>query len=374
IGGGAIAILIVLAAIATGLGYWVFGRPISIPQVGESVKVADYTNLTDAQAQAAVVNAGLVAHFIKTSSDTVPANHVIRQNPPAGTEVQKNATIELVISNGMPTIGLRDVRGFSAGDAQRILGDDGFKVALSKQYSTDPVDTVIDQRPKARSRLRRGSAVTLLVSQGPETVKVPQFIGQTVDGATALAKKSGVALDASQHAAYPGVDKDVIAAQDIPPGSAIDRNATVHVIVSNGDAASQNSNAQGATVPSVINKEYGDAVATITGAGFSAAVKYSVQLDRNGMIVAQDPDAGSPAPANATVSITLSVNGEVPDTVGLTVQDATALLQKYGYRVGSMQYTSTEGADGKVVRTDPSAGTNLAPGSAVTLVVNGPAH
>ncbi|HET9031260.1 MAG TPA: protein kinase, partial [Candidatus Aquilonibacter sp.] len=47
IGGGAIAILIVLAAIATGLGYWVFGRPISIPQVGESVKVADYTNLTD---------------------------------------------------------------------------------------------------------------------------------------------------------------------------------------------------------------------------------------------------------------------------------------------------------------------------------------
>lgn len=372
IGGGAIVVLAILALFATAIGYWLFGRPLSLPSVGASVKVADYTNMTDTQAQAAVVNAGLVAHFIKTSSDTVRANHVIRQNPPAGTEVQKNATIELVVSNGLPTIGLRDLRGFNAGDAQRILSDDGFKVKLAKHYSTDPVDTVLDQQPKARSLLRKGSIVTLIVSQGPETVKVPQFIGVNVDDAVALAKRSGITLDVSQRAAYPGVANDVVASQDIPPGSSIDRNATVHAVVSNG-AGVVNPGAT-AAVPSVVDKEYQDAVSTLNGAGFTVAVKYSVRLDRNGIVVDQDPPAGSPAAASSTVTITLSVNGEVPDTEGMALQDATTTLLKYGYRVGRIEYTSTEGADGKVVRTDPAVGTNLAPGTGVTLVVNGASH
>ncbi|MBV8721039.1 MAG: PASTA domain-containing protein, partial [Candidatus Eremiobacteraeota bacterium] len=373
IGGGAIAVLAVLAVVATGLGYWLFGRPLSIPAVGgTTIKLADYTNMTDTQAQAAVVNAGLVAHFIKTSSDTVPANHVIRQNPPPGTPVDKNATIELVVSNGLPTIGLRDVRGYSGSDAQRTLEDDGFKVKLSKRYDNAPVDTVVDQMPKARSQLRKGSIVSLIVSQGQETEKVPQFIGLNVDDATALAKKSGITLDTSQRAAYPNVASNVVASQDIPPGSSIDRNSTVHAIVSNGAGIA--TTAQNVNVPKVIDTNFQDGVSQLTGAGFKVSVKYSVQLDRNGTIIDQDPTPGTPASSGTLVNVTLSVNGEVPDTEGMTLQDASNLLQSYGYQVGRIDYTSTEGANGRVVRTDPVVGTNLTPGSPVTLVVNGAAH
>jgi serine/threonine-protein kinase len=372
IGGGAIAILAVLAVIATGIGYWLFGRPISLPSVTATIKVGDYTNMTDTQAQAAVVNAGLIAKFIKTSSDTVPANHVIRQNPASGTDVQKDSAVELVISNGLPTIGLRDMRGYVSADATRTLQDDGFKVKQVKKFDEAPLDTVIDQSPKARSQVRKGSTITLVLSQGPESVKVPQFIGQNADDAVALAKKAGITLDTSQRAAYPGVANNVIASQDIPPGSSVDRNATVHAIVSNG--AGITNAAASAAVPNVVNKEYQEAVSEISGAGFTAAVKYSVQVDRNGIVVGQDPPAGTQSSANSTVTITLSVNGEVPDTEGMAIEEAQALLLKYGYRVTQMQYTTTEGADGKVVRTDPAAGTNLAPGSPVTLVVNGVSH
>ncbi len=372
-GGGAIVVLAMLAVLATAVGYYLFGRnAMSLPVAGVTIKVGDYTNMTDSQAQAAVVNAGLVARFIKTSSDTVAANHIIRQNPPAGSSVQKNATIELVVSNGLPTVGLRDVRDFNAQDAQRILQDDGFNVKVAKKYDNAPIDAVVDQDPKAGTRLRKASIVTLIVSQGPESVKVPSFIGLTVDEATSLAKKNGIALDTSQRAAYPNAPSGQVAAQDLAPGTSVDRGATVHATVSNG--AGLSNSGEMSSVPDVVNDRYQDAMNELNGAGFTPIVKYSTQLSNNGYIVDQQPASGAQAPANSTVTIVLSTNGEVPDTNGLSMQDAEALLMSYGYRVTQIQYTSAEGADGKAVRTIPLAGTNLPPGSGLTLVVNGVNH
>ena len=368
-GGRAIALLAVLAVIATGLGYWLFGRP-TIGFGGGAITVADFTNMTDAQAQAAVVNAGLVARFIKTSSDTVPANHVIRQNPSPGTHVDKNALIELIVSNGLPTIGLRDVRGFNFNDAQRTLKDDGFQVKEEKKFDKAAPDSVVDQKPAARSQVRKNAVITLIVSQGPEQTQIPDFVGMNVADAVALAKQSGVTLDVGQRAPDPGVPKDEIASQDIPPGTRVDKSVTIHALVSLGGPA----NAGNTVVPSVVDHNYADAISALNGAGFTAAVSYSVQVDRNGIVVNQQPSAGTQVAPGSTITITLSVNGQVPDTVGLSIEAAQAELARYGYRTGKILYTTTEGAGGKVVGTDPEAGTNLPPGSELTLIVNGPAH
>lgn len=69
--------------------------------------------------------------------------------------------------------------------------------------------------------------------------------------------------------------------------------------------------------------------------------------------------------------VMLSVSGEVPDTVGMTPEDAIKTLRAYGYSVAGWEYTTTLGADGKVIGTQPSAGTQLSPGSSVTVTVNG---
>ena len=110
----------------------------------------------------------------------------------------------------------------------------------------------------------------------------------------------------------------------------------------------------------------------LTGAGLRVAVQFTVQAAANGTIVAQEPAPGTQAGRGSTVTVTLSVSGEVPDTEGMSVGAATDQLQSYGYRIGTMKYTSSEGSDGNVVRTDPDVGTNLQPGSTVTLIVNGP--
>ncbi len=368
-GGRAIITLVVLAVLATALGYFLFGRPFALPGVGTSVVVGDYTNMTDAQAEAAIVNAGLVARFVKSPSDTIAANHIIRQNPAAGAKVDRNSLVELVVSNGLPLVGLPDVRGYNVSDAQRTLEDDGFKVKRTLKFDNSTKDNVIDQQPKAGSQVHKAAVVTLVVSQGPQPIEAPNFVGMSSDAAAALAKSSGIAIDASQRASYPNVPSGFVATQDVPPGQKIDHTTTIHLLVSSGAAA----NATMVAVPNVVNDKYGDAVAAINGAGFTAAVKYSVQPSANGTIVDQDPAAGAQLASGATVTITQSVSGEVPDTEGMTIADAQATLLQYGYRASKITYTTAEGADGKVVRTDPGAGTQLDPGSFVTLVVNGAA-
>jgi serine/threonine-protein kinase len=366
-GFGLILTLVLLALVATGIGYVLFGRPLALPIIASSVTVGDYTNMTDAQAQAAVVNAGLVARFIKSASDTVPANRVIRQNPEAGTKVDHNALVELVISNGLPLVGLPDVRGYNVNDAQRTLEDDGFKVKRVDKFDNAAKDSVIDQRPAARSQVRKGAVIALTVSKGPQSIAAPNFVNMAVANAQATAAKLGITLDTSQQAADPNFASGVIDAQDVPAGAPVQRGAIIHATVSTGPAT----NAQAIVVPALVGVAYGQAVSQLQQLGLQPAITFSTQADKNGTIVNQDPPPGAQVSSGKRVTLTLSVNGQVPDTEGETLQEAQATLAADGYQLGKIQYMTSEGANGHVIRTEPGAGENLAPGSTVTLIVNG---
>lgn len=372
---GTRVVLLVVAAglIATLLGYLIFGR--NFPDLAASVPVGDYTNMTDAQAQQAVANAGLTPRFLKTSSDSVAANHVIRQNPAPGSKVEKNSVVELIVSNGLPTFGLRDVRGYAMIDAKRTLEDDKFKVKITRRFDNAQKDAVIDQTPKAGSQVRQGAQITLVVSNGPQPIVIPNFVGMKAQEAQALAKHLGISLDLTQHASVPNVPAGAIASQDLQPGQQADKSATVHALVSLGSGgepgAADNAAPGTVAVPDVTNADYGSAISTLTGAGFRVAVRYVKQAAANGKIVAEDPSSGT-MPSGSTVTVTLSVPGEVPDTEGMTLDGAKAALEASGYTIGDVQYTTVEGAGGRVVRTTPEVGTVLNPGSSVTLVINGP--
>jgi len=354
----------VLLAAATAFGYWLFARPL--PNLGATVTVEDYRGMTDVQAQQRIVNAGLSVRFLHTYSDTVPADHIIRQEPPPGTRVARNALVELIVSNGLPLVGLPDVRGYYLRDAERDLHANHFAVRVVQRYDAAPKDSVIDQRPRPGAKVRRDSTITLIVSAGPRPVLVPRLIGLTVQQAEALAARDGFGLDASQTQTILGVPAGTVASQDVSPGQRIPNGSIVHVVVSTGGIVGT------AAVPNVEGMPLASALSTLRNAGFAPQVMYAVQSTANGSIIAQMPAAGTTAGLGSQVAITLSVPGEVPDTEGMSVADARATLAAAGYAVGLVRYTTSQGAGGRVVGTQPEAGTNLPPGSAVTLIVNGP--
>ena len=361
--------MIALLLLATAVGYALFGRPM--PDLGANIVVGDYTNMTDAQAQAAIVNAGLRVRSVKSPSDTVATNHVIRQNPEPGVRVDRNALVELVISNGKPMVGLQDVRGFTVADAQRLLQVQGFAVKIVRKFDNSAKDNVVDTQPKPGTQVRPNSHITLTVSDGPEPIAVPNFVGMSVDNARAQAARLGITLDTSQQAAVNGVPADTIALQDLSPGAKIDKNTVVHATVSTGVQAGPSGGTATAAVPGVVSQAYQSAINALGSAGFTAAVHYQVQAASNGYIVAQDPPPNAQVPSGSTINVTLAVSGEVPDTNGMSVADATATLASDGYAIARTTYTTTAGAGGRVVGTDPQVGTSLPPGTPVTLVVNG---
>jgi eukaryotic-like serine/threonine-protein kinase len=368
--------LVVLLVGATATGYFMFGHSSLIPSFGTGITVADYTNMTDAMAQQDVVNSGLTARMIKTASDTVAANHVIRQYPLPGSKADKNAVVELYVSNGKPLVGLLDVRGFPALAAERALASQNFVVKLVRKFDASAKDNVIDQVPKPQSQIRQGSIVTLTVSDGPEPIVVPNFVGMQTAAAQALAAKLGVTLDTSQ--TLEGMPADTVASQDVSYGSRIDKATVIHATVNSGIPANGQTSGPGPgpgagtiAVPSVTGSALASARSSLVAAGLTVRVEYATQSSNNGRIVAQSPDGNVAVAPGSSVTITLSVSGEVPDTGGMMPDGATATLEAYGYSVSKIEYTNAVGTGGKVVGTDPEVGTDLSPGSGVTLIVNG---
>jgi len=361
-------VLALLAAIA--IGYALIGPKFSV-RVGGSIIAGNYRGMSDVDARKSLENAGLVVDEAKTASDTVEANHVIEQNPSPGTPLDRGAVVHLIVSNGLPLIGLQDVTKFTLADATNVLLYNKFKVRVVRRHDAATKDTVIAQSPKPGSSVRQGSQIVLTVSDGPAPVMMPNLLGKTADAALAIATKDHFALDATGRAASDRYPAGQILSQDVAPGSTIDPAAslTVHVVVSTGSAAAVVPLAGSGTVPDVRGRSLADATAAIRAAGLTSTVIYNVQRDANGTIVAEEPAAGTQT--TGLVTLTLSVPGEVPDVQNMTIDQARAILESDGYHIKDFQYTTIEGANGNVVRTLPEAGTTLAPNATVTLVVNG---
>ena len=354
-----ILLVIIALVIAAAAGY--FATRPGVPRV----TLDNYVGMSDAQAQQAIVNDGLSAKITRQTSDTVAVNRVISQDPAPNTDVPKGTSVSLVVSSGKPTIGLRDVTGYTLGDAQKDLAYDKFQTKVDRKYDPSAKDTVIAEKPKPGSKLREGSTVTLVVSDGPQPIKMPRLVGMTLDSAVALAGRDGFVVNVVERSTMSNIPPNVIASQDISPGTTIpaDHSQTVNVVVSTGGGL--------ANVPNVVNDDYVSANTALLKAGFIVDITYMIHPASadNGLVVQQDPAGNTPLEKGNTVKITVSVPGEVPDTEGMSLEDAKHALINAGYTPGNITLT-TEGAGGKVVRTEPFAGTTARPGTPVSIYIN----
>jgi serine/threonine-protein kinase len=97
-----------------------------------------------------------------------------------------------------------------------------------------------------------------------------------------------------------------------------------------------------------------------------------------GQISAQDPNADTKVDKGSTIKLTVSTGPAkltVPQNLeGLSQSDATKLLEAAGFTVAATQQDSDTVPAGKVIGTNPPAGTQIDPSSTLTLIVSrGPA-
>ncbi len=109
-------------------------------------------------------------------------------------------------------------------------------------------------------------------------------------------------------------------------------------------------------------------------AGFAVRVTEEANRSKpDGTVLTQSPRAGESAPQGSEVNLVISSGtpqGQVPDVENLPEADARARLQDEGFEVRVTKEESADVAQGRVIRTDPEAGTQADLGSTVTIVVS----
>jgi serine/threonine-protein kinase len=271
-----------------------------------------------------------------------------------------------------------DVTGNQLNVAIALLQQNGFSVGdINRVEREAAVNTVLEQDPSASPPAGQASLdcafltffcskpkVTLTVSSGPGSAKVPSTAGLTTAEAEEALEEAGFKAKV-ETAHSENVEEGMVIHTEPSGGETATRGTKVLLTVSSGPKL--------ATVPVLVGTQRSVAVQQIRGRGFSPSVEEEESAKPAGQVIRQAPSAGSQLPSGSTVSIVVSKGEEkatVPNLIGKLRAEAVEALRAEGLQPAvSEQETEVESQAGRVTDQFPPPGSEVKPGSEVTLVV-----
>jgi serine/threonine-protein kinase len=206
-----------------------------------------------------------------------------------------------------------------------------------------------------------------IVGEGSTTkVEVPTVL--SLDRETALSTLEAAHLKANVVEENNAADPEIVFDQNPRAGERVDKNSEVVIKVSKG--------VNKVTVANVVGKSSATAKSILEADNFSVLIEEEADDSAaKGAVVRQNPSAGSQAPEGSTVTLTVS-SGEksyaVPNVVGKTEDDAADALNNAegSFKVKRVHASSSTVDKGKVISSDPPAGSDAAKGSTVTITIS----
>lgn len=271
------------------------------------ISIPQVENMTESEARTALKNAKLTVDS-KTSevpSDTIKKGHVVKTNPEAGTMIKKSRSVRLFISSGTKKVTIKSYKGQTIDTATQELVDIGF---LEKNIVSEKVND--------------------------DTVPQGQILSQT--------PQSGTKLD-------PKEDEITFKVSDGPKKIKIGDYSQMTY-----DDAEQSLLQLGITIDQIKRLD-----------------EYSETIEA-GEVISQDPVSGTGLTSKDTITLKVSSGSEYATLNDLSGQDKTtaeSTISDLGLKYSEQQEFSDDVEKGKVIRTDPGAG-SIKLGSTVTVYVS----
>ena len=249
-------------------------------------------------------------------------------------------------------------------EARQILEHQGFEVEETRVQGPAPFDQVVDQDPNPAEEAEEGSTVTLEVSGGPGTVRVPTVRG--LPQAVAIETLDKRDLKATVDRRPSDTIEKGIAIRTVPAaGEEVERGERVQLFVSSGP--------EQVDVPDVTGLSRDSAEDLLTKAGLEVAVEEQESEEPEDDVVSQNPSPGTEVDRGTTVTITISTGIEkvsVPNVVGLSRRDAIDQLRSVGLTASPREVDVTdETQDGQTIDQRPAAGIEIEKGKSVVIMV-----
>lgn len=293
----------------------------------EPVVVQNVRGMTQEEAQAALEEQGLSMFVIAIQKSDQPEGTVLEQDPAGGTTVEKGTTVNVIIAGteninygegDEEQIPVPSVIGKMEKEAVNLLSAAGFQVSKSYKYdSTVDSGKVISQSPNGGTA-PKGSTVTIVISQGEQSVTVPSVLGDSQDTATTELKNAGLKVEVKE-AYSDSVKKGLVISQSVASGKVVPAGTTITITVSLGPEAKSYS----------FNKTYnapeGAVAAEYTVTGSDGVVYDSASVDVSGSLTISVSDMGCDS---GTVTIIWTI--EVVDDEGIV--DTTTKTETYSVK------------------------------------------
>ncbi len=236
-------------------------------------------------------------------TDQHPPRTVINQNPPAGTRVKEGSVVEFRFA--VKPLIVPDVVGKSLPRALEQLGATALKFLVDRDAKADgPLDTVIRQDPSAKAMSTSGGTVRLTVAQG---IVVPNFAGLDVGLAGAEIEKLGFRSGDIRKVVDAKAAIGAVLSQIPAAGERVALRTPVNLDVAVAPQANPKPEIRTIKVPDLIGTFESSFTKRIGELGLKGHVRYQrTPSQRQGMIISQDPSAGSEVRTSQVVTVVVA--------------------------------------------------------------------
>lgn len=254
-----------------------------------------------------------------------------------------------------------------AANAAAQLQQAGF-IPIQQFEENDAVEAglVFEQLPVANTEAEFGSEVTILVSKAAEVIAIPNLEGWQEADATNQLMTLSLRVSITPEASDEVPDGTVISMSP-EPGTEVNLDTLVTLVVSTGPAQVEVPNLVGLTVPEATN------ILGQNGLGLPEIVREPSATVAEGLVISTTPESGTPVSADRSITLTVSDGPEtslVPTLVGLTQAAAEQALGNKQF-IPRVEFVDVPAGpeDGTVISQDPAPNERLTVGSEVVITV-----
>ncbi|MEU6454635.1 Stk1 family PASTA domain-containing Ser/Thr kinase [Streptomyces sp. NPDC047065] len=297
-------IFLVLAGVLVLVGAILIGKYAFSGDGGpgnDKVDVPTFVGLTKKDAQQQATNADLELAFTQKPCEDQKKGNICDQDPEQGTEVDKQSTVNLVVSTGAPKVAVPNVIDKDVDTATEQLQNKGFEVDTKQTESSQDEGTVLSQDPDPGSELEKGSTVTLEVAKAEAKATVPDVVGRSCDEAKAQMQNNDLEATCTDQPTQDPNQVDKVISTTPAANQQVDKGSKVTIVV--GKAVEKKK------VPEIkLGTPLPQAQQTLQQAGFTN-IQVTGPNDGNAVVIQQNPPAGTEVDDPAATPITLTTVG-----------------------------------------------------------------
>ena len=187
--------------------------------------------LTREAATARLEEEGFRVDVETASSSTVQEGLVISTDPSAGSTIRRGSVVTMTVSSGPRIVTVPPIVGRNVDAARQALRGRGLESSVSFQESEEPQGRVLSQSPAAGDRVEVGTTVSLVVSEGIATVRMPNVIGDERRDAVTELRRLGLSVTVTEVETDVEAQDGRVTDQFPPPGTEVREGDSVTIRV-----------------------------------------------------------------------------------------------------------------------------------------------